>query len=243
MTMMRNNFSSQEWLKFIGKEKLQTFQDSFARVDNISLCFFDLDGAPLTVWSNSSLLCHQIIQNNKKRCQQEKEKSMCFLKKTHQIKLFTCYLGLTYFMCPVYYNNKMIAIAYGGGIATETNNVSKEIIERYNIPVMAQRKLQRIGELLVQTMALVNFDLNAVEKNDLERNELETNIFHGILSKREAEVAMLICQGLTNKQIADKLFVSEKTIKTHVSNILSKLEIKDRMQLILEYCRIVPNDK
>ena len=72
---MRNTFSSQEWLKFIGKEKLQTFQDSFARVDNISLCFFDLEGTPLTVWSNSSLLCHQIIQNNKKRCQQEKEKS------------------------------------------------------------------------------------------------------------------------------------------------------------------------
>lgn len=46
--MMRNTFSSQEWLKFIGKEKLQTFQDSFARVDNISLCFFDLEGTPKT---------------------------------------------------------------------------------------------------------------------------------------------------------------------------------------------------
>ena len=126
--MMRNTFSSQEWLKFIGKEKLQTFQDSFARVDNISLCFFDLEGTPLTVWSNSSLLCHQIIQNNKKRCQQEKEKSMCFLKKTQQIKLFTCYLGLTYFMCPVYYNNKLVAIAYGGGIATEAHTVPQEII-------------------------------------------------------------------------------------------------------------------
>ena len=161
--MMRNTFSSQEWLKFIGKEKLQTFQDSFARVDNISLCFFDLEGTPLTVWSNSSLLCHQIIQNNKKRCQQEKEKSMCFLKKTQQIKLFTCYLGLTYFMCPVYYNNKLVAIAYGGGIATEAHTVPQEIIERYNIPLMPQRKLQRIGELLVQTMALVNFDLNVVD--------------------------------------------------------------------------------
>lgn len=54
-------------------------------------------------------------------------------------------------------------------------------------------------------------------------------------------MAMLICQGLSNKQIAEQLFISEKTIKTHVSNILSKLDIKDRMQLILEYCRIVPN--
>lgn len=239
--MMRNTFSSQEWLKFIGKEKLQTFQDSFARVDNISLCFFDLEGTPLTVWSNSSLLCHQIIQNNKKRCQQEKEKSMCFLKKTQQIKLFTCYLGLTYFMCPVYYNNKLVAIAYGGGIATEAHTVPQEIIERYNIPLMPQRNLQRIGELLVQTMALVNFDLNVVENIGAEKTEADLNVFNGILSRREAEVAMLICQGLSNKQIAEQLFISEKTIKTHVSNILSKLDIKDRMQLILEYCRIVPN--
>ena len=106
---------------------------------------------------------------------------------------------------------------------------------------MPQRKLQRIGELLVQTMVLVNFDLNVVENIGAEKTEADLNVFKGILSRREAEVAMLICQGLSNKQIAEQLFISEKTIKTHVSNILSKLDIKDRMQLILEYCRIVPN--
>ena len=141
----------------------------------------------------------------------------------------------------VYYNNKLVAIAYGGGIATEAHTVPQEIIERYNIPLMPQRKLQRIGELLVQTMALVNFDLNVVENIGAEKTEADLNVFNGILSRREAEVAMLICQGLSNKQIAEQLFISEKTIKTHVSNILSKLDIKDRMQLILEYCRIVPN--
>ena len=95
--------------------------------------------------------------------------------------------------------------------------------------------------MLVQTMALVNFDLNVVENIGVEKTEADINVFNGILSRREAEVAMLICQGLSNKQIAEQLFISEKTIKTHVSNILSKLDIKDRMQLILEYCRIVPN--
>ena len=88
-------------------------------------------------------------------------------------------------------------------------------------------------------MALVNFDLNVVENIGAEKTEADLNVFNGILSRREAEVAMLICQGLSNKQIAEQLFISEKTIKTHVSNI--KLDIKDRMQLILEYCRIVPN--
>lgn len=50
------------------------------------------------------------------------------------------------------------------------------------------------------------------------------------LSKRELEVLEEMSKGLTNKEIAEKLFVSEKTVKTHVSHIFSKLEVKDRTQ-------------
>lgn len=98
--MMRNTFSSQEWLKFIGKEKLQTFQDSFARVDNISLCFFDLEGTPLTVWSNSSLLCHQIIQNNKKTLSAGKRKINVFSQKNSADKIVYVLFGVNVFYVP-----------------------------------------------------------------------------------------------------------------------------------------------
>ncbi|MBL8151434.1 MAG: response regulator transcription factor [Blastocatellia bacterium] len=50
------------------------------------------------------------------------------------------------------------------------------------------------------------------------------------LSKREIEVLRLIAEGITNAEIADKLFISEKTVKSHVSNILSKLHLSDRTQ-------------
>lgn len=50
------------------------------------------------------------------------------------------------------------------------------------------------------------------------------------LSKRELEVLEQMVKGLTNKEIAEVLFVSEKTIKTHVSHIFSKLEVNDRTQ-------------
>ncbi|AVQ33353.1 DNA-binding response regulator [Staphylococcus muscae] len=53
------------------------------------------------------------------------------------------------------------------------------------------------------------------------------------LSKRETEVLKEMAKGKTNKEIADALFVSEKTIKTHVSHILSKLEVTDRTQAAL----------
>ncbi|KAA1039176.1 response regulator transcription factor [Macrococcus equipercicus] len=50
------------------------------------------------------------------------------------------------------------------------------------------------------------------------------------LSKRELEVLEQMVKGLTNKEIAGILFVSEKTVKTHVSHIFSKLEVNDRTQ-------------
>ncbi len=50
------------------------------------------------------------------------------------------------------------------------------------------------------------------------------------LTPREMEVLRLIARGKSNKEIADTLIVSEKTIKTHVSNILSKLHLADRTQ-------------
>lgn len=53
------------------------------------------------------------------------------------------------------------------------------------------------------------------------------------LSKREAEVAELVSKGLSNKEVADKLFVTEKTIKFHLTNIYRKMNITSRTQLIV----------
>jgi NarL family two-component system response regulator LiaR len=50
------------------------------------------------------------------------------------------------------------------------------------------------------------------------------------LTERELDVLRLIANGLTNSQIADKLVISENTVKGHVSNILSKLHLADRTQ-------------
>jgi DNA-binding CsgD family transcriptional regulator len=52
------------------------------------------------------------------------------------------------------------------------------------------------------------------------------------LSKREAEILLLMHEGLSNQQIADKLFISENTIKKHISNIFQKLQVERRTEAI-----------
>lgn len=68
--------------------------------------------------------------------------------------------------------------------------------------------------------------LQNLRGEDTEASQLFTE-----LTERELEVLKLIANGLSNSQIAEKLFISENTVKGHVSNILSKLHLADRTQV------------
>ena len=72
-----------------------------------------------------------------------------------------------------------------------------------------------------------NHLLTRISRKDQPQQKIE------LLTKREKEVLSEIAKGKSNKEIASSLFITEKTVKTHVSNVFSKLEVADRTQAAL----------
>lgn len=69
----------------------------------------------------------------------------------------------------------------------------------------------------------------AVREAGVRLNNVEENP----LTRREAEVLRLMAEGKSNKVIAEYLFISEKTVKNHVSSILQKMDVEDRTQAVI----------
>lgn len=65
------------------------------------------------------------------------------------------------------------------------------------------------------------------------RSSSKTKESQSLLSERETEILILICQGLSNQEIADQLFISKRTVDKHRANILEKSECKNTAQLVM----------
>lgn len=65
------------------------------------------------------------------------------------------------------------------------------------------------------------------------KDTLREPAFPDDLTPREVEVLRLIAAGLSNREIAERLFISEATVKTHINNIFSKAELRDRARAVV----------
>lgn len=79
------------------------------------------------------------------------------------------------------------------------------------------------GENYIQPSLIPTLNSKMIERNK-DEGKIES------LTKRELEVLKLLAVGMYNKEVAEKLNISERTVKNHVSNIFKKLEVTDRTQ-------------
>lgn len=75
--------------------------------------------------------------------------------------------------------------------------------------------------------------LTTVAKSPLTSNSFNEQLnSNDLISPREKEILALLAQGMSNKEIAQKLYISEYTVKNHVRNILDKLHVRSRTQAV-----------
>ena len=63
-------------------------------------------------------------------------------------------------------------------------------------------------------------------------------MMHSLLTKREKEIFTLLIQSYTTKEIAKQLYISEKTVRNHISNVIQKLGVESRIQAVLELMKM-----
>ncbi|WJH36304.1 response regulator transcription factor [Paenibacillus aurantius] len=92
------------------------------------------------------------------------------------------------------------------------------------------------GKLINQLRRMTYLDERGVMSGEQAMKEAGVKYIHtpnSPLTKREAEVLRLMAEGKSNKLIGEVLFISEKTVKNHVSSILQKMEVEDRTQAVI----------
>lgn len=234
--MNKTSGSTEQWLQLIGKDKLQTFQDNFARAYGVSVIFIDTAGHPLTVWSQASLFCHAIQKDHLERCTENAAADLETILKGKPF-MHVCPFGITCMYIPVFFGEKLVSCAAIGGFTYEGGPLAANLRERFHISTYQREKAENVLQLLDSALKLLNINtaVLAPVKAAAQAPQKPARLRDDRISKREHEIVQLLCKGLSNRDIATQLFISETTVKTHISNILAKLNLHDRMQIIVHY--------
>ena len=151
--------------------------------------------------------------------------------------IHVCPFGIACLYVPVYFNDRLTAFAGIGGLTYENSTIPENLKQRFHITSYNKETTWNILMLLESMLRLLNVNCTISQKETVQKQDdaLPVKVRDERISRREQEIVQLLCKGYTNKQIARQLFISETTVKTHISNILAKLNLHDRMQIVVYY--------
>lgn len=242
-------------------------QDFFANAMDVALlCVYNnnwmTDSSNTIAFCREHIRRSELGYHLCEKCHKDLEKAAI---KEGKPVVVNCHAGLIMFAIPVCIDGKYIASVIGGQVLKEPldekhfKNVAKKLNikgseyleEIKNIKVLPEEKIKTATELLfLVTNAIISF---AYARNHLiklgmgdkiPRNPALEDWFLSTygnikrpISTREYEVLKLIVEGKSNTEIAKELFISVHTAKAHVSSILEKFEVEDRVQVAVKAIR------
>lgn len=162
----------------------------------------------------------------------------------------------SYVVAPVTVGDQVIALLHadteGGRPLTESDRVAVQgfadglglVLERLSLQLQLNAQGARIKEVLETASAAVDEVAMApmviagpVDAAGLVEASISSPRYAARLTEREREVFQLLVSGATNGQIADRLTVSETTVKSHVKHILRKLHVTNRAEAIAQFVK------
>jgi len=114
------------------------------------------------------------------------------------------------------------------------------IRDKDNFPAKDENNFQplSLNDTLKKLYILIRQVANTGPLNTVSEIKSEVNQFTS-LTPREREIFTLLAQGLSNQQIGRQLFITERTVKYHVSNVLRKINVASRTEAAIKYMRAV----
>ncbi|MFC3210348.1 MULTISPECIES: response regulator transcription factor [Planomicrobium] len=110
--------------------------------------------------------------------------------------------------------------------------------------ILKTSKASRIADSIRETMNGTPV-LEPEVMSKMMKQMRHERVLHEDLTEREMEILLLLAHGYTNQEIADELYIALKTVKSHVSNLLAKLEVHDRTQAVIyafQHKLVAPKD-
>lgn len=151
------------------------------------------------------------------------------------IKRSVSFIDEDYKIDPNFYNNLLDKLnEYYSGTSYYSqflDEISKLSVSLFKEKMLVYKRVSyTLGLLILLLLAIVAFQYKKIKKV----REMANMAKESLLTKQERKVAELICSGKSNKEIADQLFISLSTVKTHIGNIHSKFNASNREDLILK---------
>lgn len=210
--------------------RLQYLQDMLARANDMTICLYLSDGTDFTIPSNQNQCCFDRKLNAGGACQKFVQSAINRAKEERDLIFLTCHQGLTTAIAPLglslpkqFVSTPRYYLFLGRLVLKEEENEAEG---------MLRATFENRVEIITVIFDLI-FSLSLIGGLEFVGSETGKPEPDSVLTGREKEIIRLVSLGLSNQEIADQLFISDKTVKTHISNIFKKLEMTNRTELAL----------